>query len=123
MRAVGETTDKRDGMQRIRIGLTGLAGVLVLVLFAAAMLGLRSADTRRPAPNGRTVDETARAVDAPKDPLAELGVIPGGTADPAPATPAPAQPVPAVPAPVQPAPAGSVPPAPATPQTGPAAAP
>lgn len=68
-------------MQRVRIGLTGLAGVVVLVLFAAAVLGLRSGEPRP-------------MTTAPKDPLAELGVTPGGSgADPAP--PAARRPLPA----------------------------
>lgn len=81
-------------MQRVRIGLTGLAGVLVLVLFAAAVLGLRSSEPRaRP------------AATAPKDPLAELGVTPGGSgADTAPSAPRPS---PGAAARVQPSPARS----------------
>jgi hypothetical protein len=49
-------------MPRVRIGLTGLACVFLLVLIAAALFG-----------NQRV----ARRV-APEEPLAELGVAPGG---------------------------------------------
>ncbi len=49
-------------MPRVRIGLTGLACVFLLVLIAAALFGNQRA---------------ARRV-APEEPLAELGVAPGG---------------------------------------------
>ena len=92
---MADTTDKRDARQRIRIGLTGLAGVLVLVLFAAAMLGLRSSDAVQLTANGSRVADTRTTKPEPsKDPLAELGVIPGGSGDPAPVPPAPASPRP-----------------------------
>jgi hypothetical protein len=49
-------------MPRVRIGLTGLACVFLLVLIAAALFG-----------NQRVVRRVA-----PEEPLAELGVAPGG---------------------------------------------
>jgi hypothetical protein len=66
-------------MQRVRIGLTGLACVFVLVLLAAAFFGLAR-------PQGDEIGDhgTAAAADngaAPKEPLAELGVTPGGGSD------------------------------------------
>ncbi|WP_380873884.1 hypothetical protein ACFB49_44410 [Sphingomonas sp. DBB INV C78] len=77
-------------MQRVRIGLTGLAGVFVLVLVAAAIFGVVSKEPKV------VTDETGNVViqetvntlaDAgpPKEPLAELGVAPGAApeADPA----------------------------------------
>ena len=82
-------------MQRVRIGLTGLAGVFLLVLVAAAFFGLA-----RHEPDARTPGAMAAAgqpggggnEDAPKEPLAELGLTPGNlpdkTAAPAPAPPA-----------------------------------
>ena len=57
-------------MPRVRIGLTGLACVFLLVLIAAALFG-----------NQRAV---RRAV--PEEPLAELGVAPGGAPPAKPAT-------------------------------------
>lgn len=61
-------------MQRVRIGLTGLAAVFLLVLLAAALFGLTPAD--------RSVElhDAAgnAAAEEPTDPLAELGVTPGG---------------------------------------------
>ncbi|SNS18891.1 hypothetical protein SAMN06295912_102181 [Sphingomonas laterariae] len=70
-------------MQRVRIGLTGLAGVFVLVLVAAAVFGVVSREPKV------STDETGNVVivdasnaalaDAgpPKEPLAELGMAPG----------------------------------------------
>lgn len=55
-------------MPRVRIGLTGLACVFLLVLIAAALFG----NQRR-----------ARHV-TPEEPLAELGVTPGGAPTPKP---------------------------------------
>ena len=70
-------------MQRVRIGLTGLAFVFILVLLAAifirpsqeAPITANSLDQQRgigPAPAPAPANETL-----PKDPLAELGVAPG----------------------------------------------
>ncbi len=60
-------------MQRVRIGLTGLACVFLLVLLAASLFGLANDGASPPAP-----DAAANvAMAAPKEPLAELGVAPG----------------------------------------------
>lgn len=71
-------------MQRVRIGLTGLGLVFLLVLLAAAVLGLarEEADLNTVPDVNATAEEnlTAAAEDAPQDPLAELGVAPGGGA-------------------------------------------
>lgn len=61
-------------MQRVRIGLTGLAGVFLLVIAAAAFFGLARREPVAAPPPG-TVNATA--VETPKEPLAELGVTPG----------------------------------------------
>ncbi|HKT13978.1 MAG TPA: hypothetical protein VJR87_01090 [Allosphingosinicella sp.] len=66
-------------MQRVRIGLTGLALVFVLVLLGAV---IRSASDDGTVLNGmdrqRAGDAAANAGDAePTEPLAELGVAPG----------------------------------------------
>jgi len=63
-------------MQRVQIGITGLAVVFLIVLLSAAVVGFRS-DTPATA---NAAAEAANASDEPKDPLAELGVAPGGTA-------------------------------------------
>lgn len=58
--------------QRIRIGLTGLAFAFVLVLLGSAVS--RSGDDG----NAANAAEQADTNSAPKEPLAELGVAPGG---------------------------------------------
>lgn len=72
-------------MQRVRIGLTGLAGVFVLVLVAAALF---RAVSNEPAVS-TDVTGNVVVIDAgnslasvtPKEPLAELGVAPGAAPD------------------------------------------
>jgi len=64
-------------MQRVRIGITGLAVVFLIVLLAATIVGFHSKDTT----SNDAADPTTNAASAkPADPLAELGVAPGGTA-------------------------------------------
>jgi hypothetical protein len=70
-------------IQRVRIGITGLACVLLVVLFAAAIVGFRNED-----PAAANDSALANVADQPKDPLAELGVAPGGP----PASDTPTQP-------------------------------
>lgn len=72
-----------EGMQRVRIGLTGLAFVFVLVLLAAVFTspneeepitaGSIEAQFGKDASGGNNLT----AADQPKEPLAELGVTPG----------------------------------------------
>lgn len=83
-------------MQRVRIGLTGLASVFLLVVFAAAFFGLASNETVIDTDAAGNVVEV-RPLDPvanmgqPAEPLAELGVAPGGgPTDPEPATDTPA---------------------------------
>lgn len=72
-------------MQRVRIGLTGLAGVFVLVLVAAALFRAVSDEPSVETDvTGNVVvvasgDNLASA--PPKEPLAELGVAPGAAPD------------------------------------------
>jgi hypothetical protein len=76
-------------MQRVRIGLTGLAFVFVLVLLAAVftrasqeepvtanMIEQQRAQAQGAAPAPALVNEAQ-----PKEPLAELGVAPGNAGD------------------------------------------
>lgn len=81
-------------MQRVRIGLTGLAFVFVAVLLAAALTRAPSGETEI-TPN--LIDQQQRGAQAvpsvsgpaaPTEPLAELGVAPG-KADANAITPAP----------------------------------
>lgn len=84
----GATTGRGgERMQRVRIGLTGLACVFLLVLLAAAFFGLTN-DERE---TGRLVVAPADVPVAngadgqsPREPLAELGVAPGYSPDAAP---------------------------------------
>ena len=68
-------------MQRVRIGLSGLAIVFLLVLLAAALFGLSSNEsTIGTDKTGNVVAvEAGNAIEGTdaKDPLAELGVTPG----------------------------------------------
>lgn len=69
-------------MQRVRIGLTGLAGVFVLVLFAAAFFRVVSNEPSVSTDSTGNVvivqvDNTLADAGPPKEPLAELGVAPG----------------------------------------------
>lgn len=70
-------------MQRVRIGLTGLACVFLLVLLAAAFFGIarHEADLNAPPPASTPASDASAANEAPKDPLAELGVAPGNIPD------------------------------------------
>ena len=58
--------------QRIRIGLTGLAFAFLLVLLGSVISRSGSDD------RGANAVEQAAANAAPSEPLAELGVAPGG---------------------------------------------
>ena len=67
-------------MQRVRIGLTGLSCVFLLVLLAAAFLGFadrQASGDGAPMVTAAVSNEAVAADEAPKDPLAELGVAPG----------------------------------------------
>lgn len=91
-------------MQRVRIGLTGLASVFMLVLLAAVFtrhseeepITANSIEQQQSAPPAALPDTPAIGK-APSDPLAELGVAPGNAeansmadaaGNPGPATPA-----------------------------------
>jgi hypothetical protein len=94
--------DKRAGMQRVRVGLTGLGAVLLVVAVSAAIF-----ESARKQPGDNVVAMNASqaqvanmvgnsADQAPNDPLTEIGVTPAGppttnAAAAAPAPPAPNQ--------------------------------
>lgn len=74
--------DGQDLTQRVRIGLTGLASVFLLVLLGAIFIKfVRDGEASRPPePTAAVSGEAAPAVtaaEAPKEPLAELGIAPG----------------------------------------------
>lgn len=69
-------------MQRVRIGLTGLAFVFVLVLLAAVFTSPSeeepiTANSIERQINGGSGDGGSAASGEPQEPLAELGVAPG----------------------------------------------
>ncbi len=71
--------DRKARMQRVRIGLTGLAFVFLMVLLAAAILSSAVVAPEHDAagmPNPDATPETGQ-VEEPREPLAELGVVPG----------------------------------------------
>jgi hypothetical protein len=62
---------KEERMQRIRIGLTGLAFVFLLVLLGTA-ISRSSEDSMAPPEQNELADQE------PSEPLAEIGAAPGG---------------------------------------------
>lgn len=75
-------------MQRVRIGLTGLAFVFVAVLLAAIFTSQSSEEKpitpklieQQTGSEAERASETETEAAEPKEPLAELGVAPGGAA-------------------------------------------
>lgn len=63
--------DREERMQRIRIGLTGLAFVFLLVLLGTAIS--RSGEDGNPVP----AQNELAAPEEPNEPLAEIGAAPG----------------------------------------------
>lgn len=110
------------GMQRVRVGVTGLAAVFLLTLLAASLFALLGRDIHNPAraPEQAVANQNA-GEDPPKEPLAELGVAPGNApktpaenaAQAAAASPAPSRSAGHGPAPAATTPPGAVAPAPA----------
>jgi hypothetical protein len=80
--------DKRAGMQRVRVGLTGLGAVLLIVAVSAAIFETASQQPTNTAAAEPTQSEQTVAnmmgntVDAPSEPLAEIGVTPGAVVAP-----------------------------------------
>jgi len=62
-------------MQRVRIGLTGLGFVFVAVLLATALTG--TPENEAPVTGNGAAPGASVQGEAPKEPLAELGVAPG----------------------------------------------
>jgi hypothetical protein len=72
-------------MQRVRIGLTGLACVFLLVLLGAIFVKfVRDGEAARQSESviaGSSGPAAAPTVEAPTEPLAELGITPGNVPD------------------------------------------
>lgn len=83
-------------MQRVRVGLTGLAAVMLIVavstaIFESAKSGRSPAEPQDARTEQVVGNMLTNQQDAPSEPLTELGVTPGGPApadSPPPATPA-----------------------------------
>lgn len=80
-------------MQRVKVGMTGLASVLLIIALASAVLSWASKEppvNAAGSPKADVVADLAQSntseptvPDKPKEPLAELGVAPSAAADPA----------------------------------------
>jgi hypothetical protein len=74
--------ERRERMQRVRIGLTGLAVVLLIVVVATMLF----ARMEEPVANN-----SVAAVKSENEPLADLGVAPGAASNNTAQAPAPAK--------------------------------
>ena len=66
--------DKCDRMQRVRIGLTGLAIVLIIVVLATLVIAQFN---RQLPPQNAAMNAAEAAKSSGDEPLADLGVAPG----------------------------------------------
>lgn len=82
---MGAAQAARERMQRIRVGVTGLAAVVLLLALATALAtGVRRNAATEPRPpladNAANVQATpSNVIDPNAEPLAQLGVAPGAT--------------------------------------------
>lgn len=77
-------SDHEQTMQRIRVGMTGLASVALLIALASAIFSsvsdeapVRGDGAPKPDVVANLSAANQTAVDGPNEPLAELGVAPG----------------------------------------------
>lgn len=82
---MSSANEQLSAMQRVRVGMTGLAIVLILILLASALVSSARNDAPVVAvgvPNVDTVanmtgsDEAVSTAEADREPLAELGIAP-----------------------------------------------
>lgn len=75
-----EERDRDVVTQRVRVGITGLAAVFLLTLLAASIFNMLGQDDPKglKLSNGTVITNIATPQEPPKEPLAELGVAPGG---------------------------------------------
>jgi hypothetical protein len=78
--AKGRESDAGERMQRIRVGLTGLAVVLLIVALAAAVF--RRVDDQAGASSANS--SATKLPPSVDEPLAELGVAPGAAEEDSP---------------------------------------
>lgn len=81
-----------ERMQRLRVGITGLAAVLIIVAVATAVVSnvRRSADDMNavaPPPVVATLPPAGNAAETVTEPLAQLGAAPGKATPAGPETP------------------------------------
>ncbi|MGK2911517.1 MAG: hypothetical protein ACSLE1_17195 [Sphingobium sp.] len=70
-------TRRQDDLHRVQIGLTGLAGVILLVGLANIIIDKARLDERTmPPPVVKTLSTDSLNAASPREPLAELGVTP-----------------------------------------------
>lgn len=72
-----------EGWRRIRVGMAGVAGILVLLALGSAMLDRIGLESQNNGPANTAA--SANITDLPSEPMAELGVAPGA-AEPVAAT-------------------------------------
>lgn len=72
-----------ERMQRLRVGITGLAAVVLIMLLATAIASgvQRSASANQNATLTVAAPMPAKGADPKSEPLAQLGVAPGGASD------------------------------------------
>lgn len=80
-------------MQRVRVGLTGLAAVMLIVAVSTAIFeSAKSGQSPAEPQDARTEQVVGNMLtnqeDEPSEPLTELGVTPGAPATPDPSAPA-----------------------------------
>ncbi len=80
IRATGRDNETGERMQRIRVGLTGLAVVILIIALAAAVFRRVDDQAGASSPNN-SVKVLPPSID---EPLAELGVAPGAAEEDAP---------------------------------------
>ena len=69
-------------MQRVRVGVTGLAAVMLIVAVATAIAsGVRSGPDALAGTGNHASVNSSNAIEASSEPLAQLGVAPGATID------------------------------------------
>lgn len=73
---MADTPRRQEGLQRVQIGLTGLAGVVLLVGLANIVIEKARLDDATLPPTAVPTLTTTTNATAPKEPLAELGVQP-----------------------------------------------
>ncbi len=74
---MGDPAERKEGVKRIQIGLSGLAGVLLLIGLANIVVdNARQGDAAQDAAADATTNASGAPEDKPSEPLAELGVAP-----------------------------------------------